>query len=108
VKVRSVPGTCSRSRAPSRIFPSTPVTVEFQRGKPFASVRSLQICWGVDRMFTSTAHAIAKLLRVCVTFGSMHLAADRKLDVTAVGGPPDRQPEAGPGPQRHARPGQRQ
>ena len=47
VNVRFVPGTCSLSRSPSRIWPSMLLTVEFQRGNPLASVKRLHTGLGV-------------------------------------------------------------
>jgi hypothetical protein len=70
VNVRLVPGTCSLSRSPSRIWPSMPVTVDFQRGKPFESVNRFQTISAFARMLTSTPHVIAKVLFVRVNLAS--------------------------------------
>jgi hypothetical protein len=50
------------------------VTVEFQRGKPFASVKRLHTISALARMLTSTSHVIAKVVLVCVNLGSLSRA----------------------------------
>ena len=47
-----------------------PATVEFQRGKPFASVKSLHTISEVADMFTSTRQVIARAFVVCEKNGS--------------------------------------
>src|SRR6185295_5067654 len=66
VKVRLVPGTCSLNRSPSRIWPSIPRTVEFQRGKPVASVKRLQTISAFALILICTAQLIEKALLVDV------------------------------------------
>jgi len=46
------------------------VTVEFQREKPFASVKRLHTIAALARMLTATSHVIAKVLLVCVNVDS--------------------------------------
>ena len=46
------------------------VTVEFQREKPFASLKRLHTISALARMLTSTSHVFAKALPVCVNPGS--------------------------------------
>jgi hypothetical protein len=64
VNVRAVPGTWMRMRWPSRISPSIAVTVEFQRGKFFGSVNSVQSLVDDERMLTSTRHSKENVRRV--------------------------------------------
>lgn len=71
VNVRSVPGTWTRMRWPSRISPSIAVTVEFQRGKALASVNSAQILAGGDWMLISTRHSKENMPRVFVMRGRL-------------------------------------
>ena len=83
VNARSMPGTRTLNFSPSRIWPSMPATVEFQRGKSFASVRRFHILSAPARILTSTPQAIEKAPGVFVTLGSFMASSSLEPDISS-------------------------